>query len=99
MSIVDAGHGNMTTISFYHDMLVQQHPDPHPFEIRYHQDCVVIPEDSVNVTAENLPQGQHTQETGMKRAEGQSTIVSRQNAKIVTQAADEPRRLGHGAGA
>lgn len=94
--VVDAGQEYVAAASLYYYVLVQQHPDPHPFDIRDHLDRVVIPKDATDIAPDNFPQTQHLAKTGLKRAEGPTAIVPCQNAKVVPQAADESRGLGHG---
>ena len=58
--IVDAGQEDMAAVSFNRDVLVQQHPDTHPFKIWHHSDGIMIPEDAVDLAADTLTLAEHT---------------------------------------
>jgi hypothetical protein len=96
MRVVDTCEEYSSPIAFYRHVFVQQHSNPHTFEIRYHHDRIVVPKDAIDVTLKNRPQSAYILEAGVEGTKGPSTIISRQNTQVIPQATDELRGFVHG---
>src|SRR5262249_10904903 len=93
----DAGKVKLSAIPLDDDCLVHQHANSHLFQMRQHQNTVVIAEDPINRTANRRAQGRNAAEARLKRPERPTPAVTCDDTNVVNEPIKNFRHAGHGA--